>query len=132
MISGTFARTQQHLRRHIAEQRLPHKERLLSPGKYLGTGDGLEGHRGRDAPIAEIDASGSVPVQVACFPATVLALEIQQSAAIHAAVYTQRVAREDPHGQIQGGAAQSDPLFRPFFEERTQRGLQVEVIGGVV
>ena len=53
-----------------------------------------------DNPIAQCYPRRPVPVHPACFSAAVLTLQVQQGAAINAAVQTQRAACEDPHCQV--------------------------------
>lgn len=91
----------------------PHRQK-----NSLRRGNGLDGQRSCDTPVAELDSSRPVPAQPASFPATVLTLHGQQGTAISAAVQTQRAACEDPHRQVEGASALSDSLLRPFFEER--------------
>ena len=79
--------------------------------------------------VTNLDPSRPVGVQPASLPATILALQVQQGAAVNVAVNIQRATCEDPQSQIEGVPGLSDPLFDPFSQNRTQRRFEMDVVG---
>ena len=92
--------------------------------------DSIQRKRGRESPIADLDAGRAKPVHPAWTPPTILALQGQQLGYLALQTHTDGHPREYPHGERQRVAGRTGSLEDALTQERGELSMQACVATG--